>query len=735
MNTTHGTAANTTCCHTKNCGSQPPEQNGLSTAYTENPKNQSECTIFSVPGMDCPVEEALIRKSLGSLQGLGRVECNLLSRRVLVRHEAGMRTAIAAALESLNLGATVLEDTQAPAAQAAPVPWKTLALAGVFALASETGELAGLAPWFVLGTALAAIALSGIDTYKQGFRDLFAARLTMNTLMSVAVTGAVLIGQWPEAAMVMVLFTVAEYIEVLSLERARKAIRQLLSLAPEQATVLGPDGAWTDIPVAQVTAGSRVRVKPGERIALDGLIAQGFSTVDQAPITGESLPVEKQTGDTVFAGTINQSGSFIFTVTAMAGDTTLARIIHAVENAQESRAPINRFIDRFAEVYTPAVFALALAVALVPPALFGGDWLEWLRKGLILLVVACPCALVISTPVTIVSGLAAAAKQGILIKGGAFLEIGRTLRRIAFDKTGTITRGKPQLTNTIPLLGGSNPAVLALAASLANRSDHPVSQAIAQAAAKEGLALSEAENFQALPGRGVSAVVQGRLYHLGNRRLLEELGFMDETLAQTLSELEEEGKTALALIDPQGAQAVFAVADTVKESSKQAIAELRALGIDCLMLTGDNPHTAKAIAAQVGIERVHANLLPEDKLAIINDLVKLGPTGMTGDGINDAPALARADVGFAMGVAGSDTAIETADVAFMDDDLRKLPRFIRLSAAARRILVQNISFSLATKLLFVALTFFGFTTMWMAVFADTGVSLLVVANGLRMLRA
>ena len=557
----------------------------------------------------------------------------------------------------------------------------------------------------------------------------------MNALMSIAVTGALGIGQWPEAAMVIFLFALAEVIEVKSLDRARNAIRGLMAMTPENATVKLSDGTWSEVPAATVELDSVVRVRPGERIALDGVVVEGNSTVDQAPITGESLPVEKGPGEPVFAGTINQAGSFQFRVTAGANNSTLTRIIHAVEAAQGSRAPTQRFVDQFARVYTPAVFAVALAVAVIPPLVFGGVWFEWVYKALVLLVIACPCALVISTPVTIVSGLAAAARHGILIKGGVYLEEGRKLAWLALDKTGTITHGKPAQTDFEPLDGIDPQDVRGLAASLASRSDHPVSHAIAVSAESDGIMLREVTDFTALVGRGVSGRIGDRVYYLGNSRLITENGFAEPNILSRIMTLERQGKSVVLLTDDTRPLALFGVADTIKESSRDAIAELHRLGVRTMMLSGDNQHTAESIARKVGIDEVRAGLLPEDKLKIIESFQGNGCTiGMVGDGINDAPALARADVGFAMGAAGTDTAIETADVALMDDDPRKVALFVQLSCTTSAILKQNITLALGIKAVFLGLTIMGHATMWMAVFADMGASLLVVGNGLRLLR-
>jgi Cd2+/Zn2+-exporting ATPase len=695
-------------------------------------------TPIRIMQMDCPTEEALLRKKLGGMAGVSDMAFNLMQRVLTVTHEPQALEPILAAVRSLGFtpeiatGAT----SRAEATPEPAKPWWPLALAGVAAIGSEAVHWLGLPPWLAAVLAVAAVLACGITTYRKGWVALRNGNLNINALMSIAVTGALVLGQWPEAAMVMVLFTVAELIEAKSLDRARHAIQGLMQLAPEQATVWQGDGQWREVAARSVALAARVRVKPGERIALDGTLVSGRSSVNQAPITGESLPVDKGPGNAVFAGTINESGSFEYVVTAVAGDSTLARIIHAVEEAQGAKAPTQRFVDQFARVYTPVVFAIALAVAILPPLLFAGAWLDWVYKALVLLVIACPCALVISTPVTIVSGLAAAARQGILIKGGAYLEGGRKLAWLALDKTGTITHGKPVQTDFVVLNGYGEAEVRTLAASLASRSDHPVSRALAAKAEQEGIQLLSVEAFEALPGRGAKGVIHGKVYHLGNHRLIHEQGRCSAELEARLSALEAQGKTVIVLTDELNVHGLFAVADTVKDSSRQAIAELHALGIKTVMLTGDNAHTAKAIAAQVGIDEAQGDMLPQDKLQAIEAKIALGgAVGMVGDGINDAPALARSDIGFAMGAAGTGTAIETADVALMDDDLRKLPRFVRLSRRTHALLVQNIVLALGIKVVFLVLTLMGLGTMWMAVFADVGASLLVVGNGLRLLRA
>lgn len=692
-------------------------------------------TPIRILQMDCPTEEALLRSKLGGMAGVSGMEFNLMQRVLTVTHEPSALEPILQAVRSLGFTPEIANSasTGAPSTPEKAKPWWPLALAGVAAAASETVQWAGMPVWVVATLALAAVLGSGLTTYKKGWIAITNGNLNINALMSIAVTGALLLGQWPEAAMVMVLFTIAELIEAKSLDRARNAIQGLLQMTPERATVLQADGIWLDVAAKSVALNAQVRVKPGERIALDGKIVKGRSTINQAPITGESMPVEKTEGDPVFAGTINESGTFEYSVTAAANDSTLARIIHAVEQAQGAKAPTQRFVDQFARIYTPVVFAIALAIAIIPPLLLGGDWYAWIYKALVLLVIACPCALVISTPVTIVSGLAAAARRGILIKGGVYLEQAHRIKAIALDKTGTITEGKPKLVAT-EFVASNLPEwqVLRWAADIAAQSDHPVSKAIAQSLDSGSSTLEE---FTALPGRGVQARVDGQMLVLGNHRLIEERGLCSSTIEAYLKDQETMGRTVTLLASSTQVLVIFAVADTIKESSREALVELKRLGVATVMLTGDNTVTAQTIAKQAGIDDARGNLLPEDKLAAIESLqAQYGVCAMVGDGINDAPALARADVGIAMGAAGTDIAMEAADVVIMNDDLRRIPEAIALSKKTQSVLYQNISLALGIKAVFLALAVFDGATMWMAVFADVGASLLVVANGLRLLR-
>ncbi|WP_458725878.1 heavy metal translocating P-type ATPase [Pseudomonas mandelii] len=696
---------------------------------------------YRIDKMDCPTEERLIRNRLEPMAGIVRLDFNLLNRELTVHHRLDDPQPIVAALVALDMGPSLLEAGAAPSAVPPALSAKLkglLAISGLAAIAAEviawtTGQEGS---WPVMVLAALSILSAGLPTLKKGWIAIKNFTLNIYFLMSLAVVGALVIGKWPEAAMVVFLFAIAEAIEALSLERARNAIKSLTALAPETAEVM-IDGAWKDQPVASVLLGSRIRVRTGSRVPLDASVESGRAALDQAPITGESLPVDKQVGDPLYAGSIVTDGVVEATVTAVAGESTLARIAAAIQDAQAQRAPTQRFVDQFARYYTPAVVVLALLVAALGPVLFAGTWGDWLYQALVLLVIACPCALVVSTPITVVSGLAAAAKHGILIKGGAYLESGRLLKVVALDKTGTLTQGKPVLTDTEPF--GDLPIEMALkiAASLDDHSTHPVAKALVNGwkLQQPDVAPFSVEDFGVLNGRGVKGVIDGQLWHLGNHRLVEELGLCSPALEARLSLLENAGKTVIVLCAARGPVAIFAVADTVRPESIAAVTALKALNVVPVMLTGDNPATAKSIAAQLGIQDARGNLMPEDKQVAVAELKRrFGTVGMVGDGVNDAPALAQADIGFAMGAAGTATALETADVAIMDDDPRKIADFISLSRRCASVLKQNIGLALGIKVVFLALALSGHATLWMAVFADMGASLLVVFNGLRLLR-
>jgi len=718
------------CCSARQAASEP----------TAPPPDAAKVR-YRIDQMDCPTEEGLIRTRLKNLAGIAHLDFNLLDRELTVYLRLDDPQPITLALNGLNMGACLLE-AGAPVVALPPAlsaRTKTLlAVSGLAALAAEivawtSGNETG---WPVLALAALSLLSAGLPTLKKGWIALKNLTLNIYFLMSLAVAGAFAIGKWPEAAMVVFLFALAEAIEALSLERARQAIKALTALAPDSAEVQTANGWQLQAPAA-VAVGSRIRVRSGARVPLDSRVESGHGALDQAPITGESLPVDKDVGDPLYAGSIVTDGVVEAIVTAAAGDSTLARIATAIQQAQAQRAPTQRLVDRFARYYTPVVVVLALLVALLGPVLFDGTWAGWLYQALVMLVIACPCALVVSTPVTVVSGLAAAARQGILIKGGAYLEAGRLLKVVALDKTGTLTEGRPLLTDAIALRDTAVERALLIAASLDEHSTHPVARALVDGwrTRQPDAALLSVADFGVLNGRGVTGGIDGELWHLGNHRLVEEMGVCSPALEARLAVLENAGKSAIVLFAASGAVAIFALADTLRRESAQAVDELKALGVAAVMLTGDNPATARAIADQLGLQDARGNLMPDDKLAAIVELkARHGAVAMVGDGVNDAPALARADIGLAMGAAGTATALETADVAIMDDDPRKIATFIRLSRSTASILAQNIALALGIKVVFLGLAVSGNATLWMAVFADMGASLLVVFNGLRLLR-
>lgn len=700
-------------------------------------------TTFFVAGLDCPAEEQLIRKQLKDIPEIEHLEFNFIAEEVTIHHRLSAIDALQQHIESLGMSVRAKGSAHLTKEGELPVSdfsWKIILLAGILALFSELTAFyldSELSLWTII-PALLAIALSGPPTFKKGWLALRTKAMNINSLMLIAIVGAVCIGAWPEAAMVTVLFALAERIERYSLDKARLAIRSLMQIAPEIALIKQDNGQWLSISIEKVQPGAVFKVKPGERIALDGVVISGQSTVNQAPITGESMPVSKQIDDNVFAGTLNEHGVLEVKVTRASGDTLLAKIGKAIEQAQAERAPTQRFVDQFARFYTPIMVLIAVLIALIPPLVFGYPFYDWLYKALTLLVIACPCALVISTPVTVVSGLASAAKHGLLIKGGSYLETGYRLKLIALDKTGTLTEGKPVVTDFIVYdTSKTREELLLLAASLDSHSEHPVAHALLSFWQQEqpNSSLLEVEQFSALPGRGVKGLVQQKLYFVGNHQLAEDNQVCSSEIERILQQLEEEGKTTVVLSNSTSVLALFAVADTLRKTSQWAISKLHEQGIKTAMLTGDNAVTAQAIAKQVGIDEVKANVLPTDKLQEINRLLdQYNYVGMVGDGINDAPALAKASISFAMGK-GTDTALETADVALMNDNLAMLPLYIELSRNTARVLRQNISLSIAIKGVFFILALAGVATLWMAVFADMGASLIVVANGLRLLNS
>lgn len=587
---------------------------------------------------------------------------------------------------------------------------------------------------------LAAILIGGYSLFKVGLKNLIKLQFDMKTLMTIAIIGAAIIGEWSEGAVVVILFAISEALEKYSMDKARASIRSLMDITPKEALIKRNDKEML-IHVEDIIVGDIMLVKPGQKIAMDGLVINGNSSVNQAAITGESVPVEKQVNDEVFAGTLNEEGMLEVKVTKRVDDTTIAKIIHLVEEAQAERAPSQAFVDRFAKYYTPTIMLVAALVAVIPPLLFSADWSVWVYQGLAVLVVGCPCALVVSTPVSIVTAIGNAARNGVLIKGGIYLEETGALKAIAFDKTGTLTKGVPVVTDfeVISDITDHN-QILSIIATLEYRSQHPLAAAIIKRADQEGLPFKglEVTEFSSITGKGIKGTVEGMTYYIGSPKWLEELldkGLNQEVQGQILT-MQNQGKTVMVLGTDKEIKALVAVADEVRETSHSVIQKLHALGIKkTIMLTGDNQGTAKAIGSQVGVSEVQSELLPQDKLDFIKQLRQdYGKVAMVGDGINDAPALAAATVGVAMGGAGTDTALETADIALMGDDLRKLPFTIKLSRKALQIIKQNITFSIVIKLIALLLVIPGWLTLWIAIFADMGATLLVTLNSLRLLK-
>lgn len=701
------------------------------------PGGASGVVVVRVAEMDCQDEVKAIEGALRSLPGVAAWQINLLERTLRVQFDTADTgpEAILAAIRGLGMTPELTgRAIQAVAWRRDPLFLSTVT-SGVCLGAALIMDWAGMTS--MLGHVLHGMALcaGGWMAARKAVRAVLVPRLDMNVLMTVAVLGAIAIGQWDEAASVAFLFALAQLLETYSLDRARQAVRRLLAVAPPEATVRR-DGQELRLPVAAVTPGETIVVRPGERLPLDGIVRAGASALNQAPITGESMPVEKGPGAQVFAGSINGEGALEVEVTHRAQETMLARIIALVEQAQALKAPTQTYVERFAAIYTPAVIAGAVLIATLPPLLLAEAAWPWVYRALVLLVISCPCALVISTPVAVVCGLARAARTGILIKGGRVLEMLGGLKALALDKTGTLTRGQPIVIDIRPVNGMDPREVLRLAAAVEARSEHPVAAAILQAARERGITWPQAAGFRAVAGRGAQARLDGIGFHVGSHRYIEELGVCNGEIEAILGELESGGQTPVVLSDDSRVLGVLGVADQIREGARESLMALRRLGVGPLVvLTGDTPRTAEAIGRQAGADEVRAQLLPEDKVRAIQDLVQRhGSVGMVGDGINDAPALAAATVGIAMGAVGTDVAVETADVALVRDDLRQLPVAVRLGRKTLRIIRTNIALSLATKAVFVTLAVLGYATLWMAVAADMGTSLAVIVNGMRLLR-
>jgi Cd2+/Zn2+-exporting ATPase len=696
-------------------------------------------STFKIEGMDCREEVTLLERRFSNLAGVEDFSADVMGQRLHVKYDAARLSTATIADAVADTGMRAWLEHEEPVAGTPPAERKRRSLVWMSGAALGLGMI--LEAWGA-GTGVtgplfgASIGAGILAVGRRAWNSLRTRVLDINVLMIVAVAGAIILQQYSEAAAVIFLFAVAQALEARTLERARNAIRALMDLTPTDALVRDASGERR-VGVDAITPGAVIVIKPGEKIPLDGAIIAGHSEVNQSPVTGESLPIDKAPGDEVFAGTINGRGALEVRVTRLRRDTTLARIIHLVERAQVQRAPAQAVVERFARVYTPVVIVMAAAIAVVPPLVFHLSWYEWVYRALVLLVVSCPCALVISTPVSIVAALAAAARKGVLIKGGMHLERTSRVRCIAFDKTGTLTRGAPEVVDVVALNGAGVASIVALAASVERRSTHPIAQAILQYAAAARVVSAPADAMSALVGRGAEGRVDGHRVLLGNHRLFEERGLCSSEIHDRLEEMAAAGRTPVLVARDEQPIGIIAVADRPREAAKAAIDLLREQGVTrIVMLTGDSEGTAKAIAAELGVDEFHAELLPEGKVAAVRELRRThGSVAMVGDGVNDAPALATADVGIAMGAAGSDAALETADIALMADELLKLPYAFRLSRATVRNIKANLAISIVLKAAFVVAAVAGVATLWMAVLADTGASVIVIANALRLLRA
>ena len=715
---------------------------------------------FHVNGMDCAEEVTALQKELSPIVGgPSFLAFDLLNSRLTVRKskEDLDPGAIIAAVGRAGLTASLWtpqrQNVEEPS-WAAKHLRKMLTILSAALILSALGAHAylhgSLSDALIAGDGgekhvfpLSVIALYAFSiiagawvVFPKALRSARRLQPDMNLLMTVAVIGAVILGEWLEAATVTFLFSLSLLLESWSVDRARRATQKLLELAPALARVIRPDGKEESVPAESISIGSQFLVKPGEKIPLDGRVLRGASEVNQAPITGESLPVAKEPGNQVFSGTINGNGAMVVECTKTAEQSTLASIIRLVSEAHQKRAPSEQWVERFARVYTPAVILLALSALLVPPLFFSGEWTAWLYRSLVFLVIACPCALVISTPVSIVAALAAAARKGILIKGGKFVELPATLKAIAFDKTGTLTRGQLSVARIYPMNEHTEEDLLAIAAAIEARSEHPIARAILSQAKERKVQYSPAEDYQTVQGKGARATIGGKSYWLGSHRYMEEMGQETQKVHSKLVELAERGFTVVAIGNDTHVCGFIAVSDTLRPEARTLVTELRSAGVEHVcMLTGDNQGTAQAIATKVGISEYFAELLPHDKVTKIAELVdRYQRVAMVGDGVNDSPSMARSSLGIAMGAAGSDAAIETADIALMTDDLTRIPWLIRHSRRTLFIIRTNIAFSIAVKAAFMVLTLSGHSSLWAAIAADTGASLLVVFNGLRLLR-
>lgn len=693
-------------------------------------------TTFMIHDLCCATEEQKIRKRLEQQLGIESLEFNVISHRLKVRHACDEKLILR---HLKDIGLPGINDRQSNLPPTNPhrrLFISTGISAGLFVL-GVAAELSSLPQPITITLFLGSMVAGGWHIAVKALKAVRLLSLDMNFLMTIASLGAVAIGQYAEGAAVLLLFSVSLLIESFSIDRTRRAIGSLMGISPPTATVIH-QGRPSTLPVGQISPGETILIRPGERVPMDGEVTDGHSSVDEAPITGEPLPAIKLVGDRVYAGSFNQRGSLTVKVLKKAQDSAIARIIHLVEEAQSRKAPSQTFIEKFAGVYTPGVFGLSIAVATIPPLLFGAPFLEWLYRALVLLVIACPCALVISTPVTFVSALTNAARHGILIKGGTHLEILGKVRAVAFDKTGTLTEGQLTVTDIVSLNSVPPSEILRIAAAAEIRSEHHLAEALLRKADEESVELSDlsTEGFSSITGRGIKIRINGTNYVVGNHRLVEDLGLCSSAIEAVLHRLESEGKTVIALADQERVLGVIAIADRVRRESGDTVRSLHHLGVQrVVLLTGDNQITASSVADELGVDEVKAELLPEAKLKAVEELkARLGTVAMVGDGVNDAPALAAADVGIAMGGIGSDTALETADVVLMADNLSKVPYGISLGKRATAIVKQNVTLALLTKSVFLLLGVLGLSSLWLAILADDGAALLVILNGLRLLK-
>ncbi|TCP28896.1 Cd2+/Zn2+-exporting ATPase [Scopulibacillus darangshiensis] len=691
--------------------------------------------VFTIEGMDCAACAMTLEKHMQKLPEVQTVKVNFSTGKMQIVHDITDDQVIK---EVNKAGYRAFLDSQKQDGQSKQAKGSN----NTATIASGILLVLGYAVHFMDFSALlsivfyaAAIIIGGTKPAKSAYYAIKSRSLDMNVLMVLAAIGAAAIGQWMEGALVVFLFAVGNLLQNRSIDKTRDSIRNLMNLAPSEALV--KQGKELILrPVEEITIGDTIVVRPGEKIPLDGTILSGATSVNQAPITGESIPVDKEKGDAVYAGTVNENGSLEISVTKLVEDTTIAKIIHLVEEAQEKKASTQAFVDRFAAVYTPIVFILAFAVMVIPPLMGFGTWGEWLYKGLELLVVACPCALVISTPVAIVSAIGNAAKNGVLIKGGTFLETAGAIKAIAFDKTGTLTEGKPKVSEVIPMANVSVAELLGIVRTIEEQSKHPIAQAICDYSLERDIPVLNGRDFKAIVGRGAQATIGTITYFAGNPKLFNELNVPLDHVKESIQTFQDEGNTLVLVGTKEKVLGFIAVADAIRPITVNAINKLKQTGIEeIVMLTGDNEGTARKIAANAGVDRYIAELMPEDKVTVVKQLQNEGKkVAMVGDGINDAPALATADLGIAMGGAGTDTAMETADIVLMADNLEKLPYTMTLSHKALQVIKQNIWFSLITKLAALVLIFPGFLTLWIAVLSDTGAALVVILNSMRLLK-